>query len=112
MTTEQRDNRNTGDALMRPRLGDRWFEVEWITNLPVDEFGDCVPDLATYDARYCETLDVARVLAKCKAAESVDGCAHITPVELVDPFGDGIPCTFIWESRGDTEYAFAEGSRV
>jgi hypothetical protein len=91
-----------------PQLGDTAFEVEWCTDLPVNEYGDCEPDLATYKVRYCTTLEVARATARRVLSEAVCGDVRITPVTLTDPFGDNVRRTFLWEPSGDSEYVDAD----
>lgn len=86
------------------KLGDRMFEVEWCSDLPVNEFGDCEPDLATYVIERFATIDEARMCAADRVKDDVWGVVTVTEVELSDPFGDKIPRTYIWEEISDPEY--------
>lgn len=85
------------------RLGDRGFEVEWCTKVFVEDDG-CTgnPDRDTYKRRVVETRDQALALAKEVYPEDGHGCVVVTPVEWVDPYGDGIPRTFHWDYCGDS----------
>lgn len=108
--------------MKEPKLGDTAYEVEWLAKpIPVDENGDGDFDRAEYAVRYVASLAAARALAK-KVFNNLSG-VQITRVELVDPFGDGIRRTFIWEARGTSEWyegetvspprlGFAVGDRV
>ena len=85
-------------------LGDKAFEVEWCSVLPRNKNGDAEPDLATYEFRVLDTYDAALAFAKSIYPKDQWGSVRITPVEFVDPFGDGIKRTFRWEPIGDSEF--------
>ena len=89
-----------------PELGDRAFRVEWAYELPVNEHGDCEPDLAKYRARIVATVERAREIAKQVWPETHNayGVVEITPVEFTDPYEENIRGTFRWEYCGDTEH--------
>lgn len=73
----------------RPKIGDSGFEVEWCADLPVNEYGDCEPDLATYCTRDFRTIDEARQCAKQVFPQCVIGEVRITPFTIECLF-DGV----------------------
>lgn len=96
---------------MKTELGQRGFEVEWAYELPLNEFGDADLDAAKYKRVIVETIKRARQLARevWPQTNGVLGVVQITPVELVDPFGDNLRSTFRWEACGDSEFYEGEG---
>lgn len=89
---------------MKPRLGDRAFEVEWCYELPLDEFGDANLDCAKQAVRYVPTHEEALAVAKKVFPKDQFGSVRITPVEYTDPFGDRVPSTYLWEAHGESEF--------
>jgi hypothetical protein len=59
------------------------YDVEWMSELPTDEFGDADFDRATYKVKHCETMAQARRVARGAAAASPLGCAEIKTVESI-----------------------------
>ena len=80
----------------KPKPGDLAYEVEWCTEIPVDENGDCIFDAAVYNVTMCRTLKIARIVAKCRFPEDVSGEVKIKPVEYTKDIG--------WEPCGETEF--------
>jgi len=87
-----------------PPLGARAWAVEWCVDLPVNEFGDCEPDLATYRRKVVTSKGSAFALAKRMLPKDVIGEVSVTEAELTDPYGDRLPWTYYWENVGDPEY--------
>ena len=85
-------------------LGDRAFEVEWCSDIPRDEFGDMLPDAATYHCRILRSREAAERIAREVLPRDAFGSVRITPVVRVDPFGDRIPATYLWEPCGESEF--------
>jgi hypothetical protein len=87
-----------------PPLGSRAYSVEWQTNVPVNEFGDCEPDRGDFNMKVIKTKGPAFAYAKRVLPEDYWGSVVITEVELTDPYGDELPWTYYWEYVGDPEY--------
>lgn len=86
------------------RLGDHAYEVEWCTNLPVDEFGDSDLDAAEYVHVICPTRKAADAKAREVYPQDQFGAVRITEVELVDPYGERIRRTYVWEAIGHSDH--------
>lgn len=78
------------------------FEVEWITDVPVNEFGDADYDAATYHTADFADLEKAREYAKKVLPLDFCGSVHITPYELV-PYVPGRPGLYK-EYTGEVEH--------
>lgn len=81
---------------------DRGFEVEWCSDMPGDESGDCYPDRATYECRDFKSIEDARVFAKEIYPSDVCGSVSITEFQRV-PYEPGFPATYA-EYIGEPEY--------
>lgn len=91
----------------RPTIGDRRFQVEWCTEIPVNEFGDGDLDAARYRRRLLETLEAARAFAKEVLPNDAFGSIPILPVEFV-PYDErhagAHPHVGFWEAIAEPEF--------
>lgn len=87
---------------MMPKLGDTAFEVETCVSIPLNEFGDSDLDRAVNRRYIVATKDAALEMAKRLLPKDAFGSVVVTPIEFVDPYGDGMPSTFAWEPVGDS----------
>jgi len=93
----------TRQAAWVPQLGERAFEVEWCSEIPIDPVTqDRNLDAAVYHVKICRTAEEALAFAKTVYPQDQFGSVAITPVELQDPYGRDIRRTFAWEYVGDS----------
>lgn len=97
--TETHDWRK--EHIIRPTKGDTGFQVEWTTDVPVDEYGDSSPDSGVIHAK-----TFAGEAAAVRFARSVHhldywGCVSVTPVVYEE--GDYVPGRFRWMPCGESQ---------
>lgn len=91
----------------KPTVGDRRFEVEWCSEIPVDEYGDSDMDRAKYHTRKFEDVDLARAYAREVFPKDAFGVVSITPVEFVaydDDDAEAYPHVGFWQHSGEPEH--------
>lgn len=91
----------------RATVGDCRFEVEWCSEIPVDEYGDSDMDAAKYHTRKFETIEQARAYAKEVFPKDAFRVVSITPVEFVaydDDDAIAYPHVGFWQHSGEPEH--------
>lgn len=93
----------------RARIGDKRWEVEWVSKLVFDEYGDM--DIDRNEVSYAhfdsENEAVAYVKTVWPIAEKTIGQVEVTPIRFVpydDDDADIYPHVGFWEHYGETLY--------
>lgn len=81
-----------------PHPGQKAYEVQWCTHLPLDENGDGDLDRAVYQRRIVPTRGLARHWARKMLKVDAFGSVTITLVRWKDIHKDG---RFSWEYSGE-----------
>jgi len=88
----------------RSKLGDIKFQVDYIVETPLNEYGECDPDDAVHRYKSFTTLEAARAWCKENFAKAVQGFMEIDEMRYTTwPDDDDLELAH-WEHIGETEY--------
>ena len=83
-------------------LGEPLWQIEWITDVPVDEHGDLLVDDATFRQSYFWTREEAMAEARVVLKDDLFGSVAVTPCHL-KLYESGMEGFYV-EYDGDPEY--------
>ena len=99
----------------RPVVGDKSWEVEWCSHIPVDSHGDWDRDNSTICVQFFDTKDEAMVRAKEVLPHDQLGSVCVTP-KIFEAYVikdvERYPHAGFWSDNGEPEYYSVEGSEA
>lgn len=90
---------------MKARIGDKTWEVEWCSEIPLDENGDSDMDAAKYHFVHIQDKDKALAYAKKVLPKDAFGAVRVTPMMFVaydEDDADLYPHVGFWDATSDS----------
>jgi hypothetical protein len=89
---------------MAPKLGDRAWQVEWTTHVPLDEMGDAIPTRAETETALFSQREQAMLFAENVLPSDFFGAVRVTLVELSDTRRCRRRSAYTWEAVEESEF--------